>query len=200
MSILTWEGWRVKQEREVSMTQVIADVPPGLSLDAKSQYLFAVNHVRRLSDEEQRALIERIERGKAEQVKLAPDASVVQDGLLARDDLIEGLQGLVRFLAGKWHGRFCHQDWMDLVQEGNVALLRMIERYDLCQVDNIGALSAGCIRHAFCSLLLQREHVLRFPEHLVRDAWKLRRVSQSLLHRLGQEPSVEELACEMQVS
>jgi len=182
------------------MTRVIADLPPDLPLDAKSQYLFAVSGKGRLSDVEERALIERIERGKAEQVKLVPDASVVQDGLLARDDLIEGLQGLVRFLAGKWHGRFCHQDWMDLVQEGNVALLRMIERYDLCQVDNIGALAAGCIRHAFCSLLLQREHVLRFPEHLVRDAWKLRRVSQSLLHRLGQEPSVGELACEMQVS
>src|SRR5438105_5015580 len=98
MSILTWEDWRVKQEREVPMTRVIADFPPDLSLDAKSQYLFVVSRVGRLSDEEQRALIERIERGKAEQVKLVPDASVVQDGLLARDGLIEGLQGLVRFL------------------------------------------------------------------------------------------------------
>ncbi len=182
------------------MTKVIADLPPDLPLDAKSQYLFAVGGKGRLSGMEQRALIERIERGKAEQVKLIPDASLVQDGLLARDALIERLQGLVRFLAGKWHGRFSHQDWMDLVQEGNVSLLRMIEHYDLSRVENVGALAAGCIRHAFCSLLLQHEHLLRFPEHLVRDAWKLRRVSHCLVHRLGREPSVCELAQEMQVS
>src|SRR2546430_9960256 len=100
-----------------------------LSFMAYDQYMRLVNWTPRLSDEEILQLLQRIAQGKAEQMKARPDAWVLAQANEARDHLVVGLQRLVICLAQRCHRRYQRLELLDLIQEGNVGLLKAIEKH-----------------------------------------------------------------------
>jgi RNA polymerase primary sigma factor len=184
------------------MTRVIDSYDDrDVSLLAVDQYFRQVRWSAPVWQEEETILLERIQHGKVERTKICPDARVVEDGQAARDRLIEGYQGLVMYLARQWLPSFHSLEWLDLVQEGNLALLRLIEHYDVQHTrESFTALVSSCIRHAFCRVLRDRDSLLRVPGNLVEAGYKLRRLAGHYTQELGREPRSCELAQVMRVS
>src|SRR5437868_1030045 len=94
-----------------------------VSLLARDQYMREVSWLPRLTDEERKPLLERIERGKRERLQLSPNEDVLKDAHQAQEALVESFQRLVIFLAQKWVTRFRGMNvFDDLIQEGNLGL------------------------------------------------------------------------------
>ena len=174
-------------------------IPNDMPLDAKRQYRVAVNYMQKCTEAERLVLAAQIERGKAEQQQPFPDGAVLEEARVARDLLVEDFQPLVMYMATVWQGRFRHLEWLDLVQEGNLAVLRMLDYYNLLEVVVLRGLAAACIRHAFYRLLYG-DGVLHMPEGMVKGTAQLGWVTSHLLHALGREPTLTELAQAMGLS
>ena len=182
------------------MTSVNEQEKQDGSLLAVDQYMRWVSGCSPLSDEEIMQLVERIERGKAERGRPFPDAQVLVQAQAARERLIQGYQRLVVFLASRWVRRADKVEFLDVVQEGNLGLLHLLEHYDLRKVDSVGSMAAACIRHAMCRLIRDRHEVLRLPGNLSEAIWRMRRVEAELCVELGREPTTSEVAQQLGMS
>ncbi len=175
-----------------------SDEERGVSLLALDQYRRQVDWTPLLTEEEKQQLAVRIERGKAEQRKVCPDVAVVADGKAARGRLVEGMQRLVFFLARKWMRSFRGRELLDLVQEGNVALLELLESQDvvamLCGPHKFSGLVATTMCHHLLHLLRDRESLLHVSGRLTENLQQMRRVRARLSLDLGRKPSSLELA------
>ena len=158
-----------------------------LPLTAQELYMREVRHIPHLTSDEEAALF----------AFLASGTNVQQ----ARDRLVAGYQPLVIGMAKRFV-RYCRGiEWIDLAQDGNVALLQALEKYDLSRGDSSFKTFAFIwIRTAMLNSVWQYQGVMRLPFHKLRAMRQMSIVNGRLLAELGREPTVAETAREMEMS
>ena len=131
-----------------------------VSLMAYDQYMRLVNWTPRLSDEEILQLLQRIAQGKAEQMKACSDSRVLAQAKEARDHLVVGLQRLVICMAQRCRRRYQRMELLDLIQEGNVGLLKAIEKHQPERDREFIGFASVFIRKALWLASLERSELI----------------------------------------
>ena len=175
-------------------------IAEGLSLDDPVRmYLKEIGRVPLLSMEQEKSLAMRIEAGELEARRNgAADWSVVDSGEEAKRQLTEANLRLVVSIAKKYVGR--GMLFLDLIQEGNLGLIRAVEKFDYRKGYKFSTYATWWIRQAITRALADQARTIRIPVHMVETINRLIKVSRQLLQELGREPSVEEIATEMGLS
>ncbi|HTU71144.1 MAG TPA: RNA polymerase sigma factor RpoD [Candidatus Baltobacteraceae bacterium] len=169
-------------------------IPDGLSLDDPVRmYLKEIGRVPLLSMEQEKSLAMRIEAGELElQRNGTADSRIVTDGEEAKRQLTEANLRLVVSIAKKYVGR--GMLFLDLIQEGNLGLIRAVEKFDYRKGYKFSTYATWWIRQAITRALADQARTIRIPVHMVETINRLIKVSRQLLQELGREPSVEEIA------
>lgn len=155
-------------------------VPEGISIDDPVRmYLKEIGKVPLLSGEEEVELAKRIELGNPE----------------AKKKLAEANLRLVVSIAKRYVGR--GMQFLDLIQEGNLGLLKAVEKFDYRKGYKFSTYATWWIRQAITRAIADQARTIRIPVHMVETINKLIRVSRQLLQELGREPAAEEIAKEM---
>jgi RNA polymerase primary sigma factor len=172
-------------------------LPAGLSLDDPVRmYLKEIGRVPLLSMEDEKTLAMAIERGEMEVAKNgASDSRIIQDGEAAKRQLTEANLRLVVSIAKKYVGR--GMLFLDLIQEGNLGLIRAVEKFDYRKGYKFSTYATWWIRQAITRALADQARTIRIPVHMVETINRLIKISRQLLQELGRDPSVEEIANEM---
>ena len=158
------------------------DIPEGVSLDDPVRmYLKEIGRVDLLSADEEKELARRIEDG---------DES-------ARRQLVEANLRLVVSIAKRYVGR--GMLFLDLIQEGNLGLMKAVEKFDYRKGYKFSTYATWWIRQAITRAIADQARTIRIPVHMVETINKLIRVSRQLLQELGREPTAEEIAEEMDI-
>ena len=171
-----------------------------VSLMAYDQYMRLVHWTPRLSDEEILQLLQHIAQGKAEQTKACPDAQVLSQAKEARDHLVVGLQRLVISIAQRCHRGSQHMELLDLIQEGNIGLLKAIERHQPARDEEFIGFASISIRQALWQAVLERGELICLPENIGRVVSKAYKVECRLAVTLGRDPSPGEVAQAMGIA
>jgi len=159
------------------------DLPEGISLnDPVRMYLKEIGRIPLLTAEEEVELAKRIEQGDEE----------------AKRRLAEANLRLVVSIAKKYVGR--GMLFLDLIQEGNLGLLKAVEKFDYRKGYKFSTYATWWIRQAITRAIADQARTIRIPVHMVETINKLIRVSRQLLQELGREPLPEEIAAEMDIS
>ncbi|HLI95756.1 MAG TPA: RNA polymerase sigma factor RpoD [Candidatus Baltobacteraceae bacterium] len=169
----------------------------GLSLDDPVRmYLKEIGRVPLLSMEDEKNLAMRIEAGEKELAKNGTASSlVVAQGEEAKRQLTEANLRLVVSIAKKYVGR--GMLFLDLIQEGNLGLIRAVEKFDYRKGYKFSTYATWWIRQAITRALADQARTIRIPVHMVETINRLIKISRQLLQELGRDPSVEEIAAEM---
>lgn len=172
------------------------------SLNSVQSYLNDIGHARLLSSAEEVDLGERISRGAAAERRLtlgghnaALRASLeldAADGQEARRQLVQANLRLVVSIAKRYNGRGLAL--LDLIQEGNIGLMRAVEKFDPSKGYRFSTYATWWIRQAVSRAVAQQSRSIRLPVHLSENVEQIRRVAERLTQSLGHQPSVEELA------
>ncbi|MBV8425469.1 MAG: RNA polymerase sigma factor RpoD [Candidatus Eremiobacteraeota bacterium] len=172
-------------------------LPAGLSLDDPVRmYLKEIGRVPLLSMEDEKTLAMAIERGELETAKNgAADSTVIHEGEQAKRQLTEANLRLVVSIAKKYVGR--GMLFLDLIQEGNLGLIRAVEKFDYRKGYKFSTYATWWIRQAITRALADQARTIRIPVHMVETINRLIKISRQLLQELGRDPSVEEIAAEM---
>lgn len=158
-------------------------VPPGVKInDPVRMYLKEIGRVPLLSAEEEVELAKRIEQGDEE----------------AKSRLAEANLRLVVSIAKRYVGR--GMLFLDLIQEGNLGLIKAVEKFDYRKGYKFSTYATWWIRQAITRAIADQARTIRIPVHMVETINKLIRVSRQLLQELGREPTPEEIANEMGLS
>ena len=168
------------EEDEVDMENIDLSVPDGISIeDPVRMYLKEIGKVPLLSAEEEIDLAMRMEAGDEE----------------AKKRLAEANLRLVVSIAKRYVGR--GMLFLDLIQEGNLGLIKAVEKFDYRKGYKFSTYATWWIRQAITRAIADQARTIRIPVHMVETINKLIRVSRQLLQELGREPSPEEIAEEM---
>ena len=169
-------------------------IPDGLSLDDPVRmYLKEIGRVPLLSMEQEKSLAMRIEAGELELSKNGTaDSAIVTDGEEAKRQLTEANLRLVVSIAKKYVGR--GMLFLDLIQEGNLGLIRAVEKFDYRKGYKFSTYATWWIRQAITRALADQARTIRIPVHMVETINRLIKISRQLLQELGREPTVEEIA------
>ncbi len=172
-------------------------IPAGLSLDDPVRmYLKEIGRVPLLSMEDEKRLAMAIERGEIEAAKNgSADAVLMLEGEQAKRQLTEANLRLVVSIAKKYVGR--GMLFLDLIQEGNLGLIRAVEKFDYRKGYKFSTYATWWIRQAITRALADQARTIRIPVHMVETINRLIKISRQLLQELGRDPSVEEIAAEM---
>jgi RNA polymerase primary sigma factor len=158
-------------------------IPEGISIDDPVRmYLKEIGRVPLLSADEEISLAKRMELGDEE----------------AKRRLAEANLRLVVSIAKRYVGR--GMLFLDLIQEGNLGLIKAVEKFDYCKGFKFSTYATWWIRQAITRAIADQARTIRIPVHMVETINKLIRVSRQLLQELGREPSPEEIAKEMDIS
>jgi RNA polymerase primary sigma factor len=178
-------------ERGEEVEEAIAD---GLSLDDPVRmYLKEIGRVPLLSMDQEKSWAMRIEAGELETRRDGVgDSRIVDDGEEAKRQLTEANLRLVVSIAKKYVGR--GMLFLDLIQEGNLGLIRAVEKFDYRKGYKFSTYATWWIRQAITRALADQARTIRIPVHMVETINRLIKVSRQLLQELGREPSVEEIA------
>jgi len=211
-----------RRSRPIGMDRLLADdALTGAGADPVRFYLKEIGKVPLLSADEEVALAQRIEVGAAAEMHLADRSAVLEEGgqpealsdsehrelvRLARDGesakakLIEANLRLVVSIAKRYRNR--NLAFLDLIQEGNLGLMRAVEKFDYTKGFKFSTYATWWIRQAITRAIADQARTIRIPVHMVETINKVVRVQRQLLQELGREPSVEEVAerSEMTVS
>ena len=173
----------LSEEDEVDMENIDLSVPEGVSIeDPVRMYLKEIGKVPLLSAEEEITLAKRMENG---------DES-------AKKRLAEANLRLVVSIAKRYVGR--GMLFLDLIQEGNLGLIKAVEKFDYRKGYKFSTYATWWIRQAITRAIADQARTIRIPVHMVETINKLIRVSRQLLQELGREPTPEEIAEEMHMS
>jgi len=184
-------------------------VTPGATADPVKDYLKQIGKVALLNAEQEVELAKRIEAGLYAEHKLAenPDMDkdlkkamrwVVHDGKRAKNHLLEANLRLVVSLAKRYTGR--GMLFLDLIQEGNLGLIRAVEKFDYTKGFKFSTYATWWIRQAITRAMADQARTIRIPVHMVEVINKLARVQRQMLQDLGREPTPEELAVELDMT
>jgi RNA polymerase primary sigma factor len=177
----------------------ISDLDVEASLDDPVRmYLREIGRVPLLSAEEEVRLAQRMERGKAERLKANPSRRIMEDGEEAQRRLTEANLRLVVSVAKKYIGR--GMSLLDLIQEGNIGLIRAVEKFDYTKGYKFSTYATWWIRQAITRAIADQARTIRIPVHMVETINRLIRISRRLLQDLGREPTSEEIAEQMDIS
>jgi RNA polymerase primary sigma factor len=183
-----------KPETEEEVEETVA---AGLALDDPVRmYLKEIGRVPLLSMEDEKNLAMRIEAGEKELAKNgSANQVVVGQGEEAKRQLTEANLRLVVSIAKKYVGR--GMLFLDLIQEGNLGLIRAVEKFDYRKGYKFSTYATWWIRQAITRALADQARTIRIPVHMVETINRLIKISRQLLQELGRDPSVEEIAAEM---
>ena len=178
---------------------VVADLESSLD-DPVRMYLREIGRVPLLSAEEEVRFARRMERGRLELTKspLSRDYRIVEDGEEAQRRLTEANLRLVVSVAKKYIGR--GMSLLDLIQEGNIGLIRAVEKFDYTKGYKFSTYATWWIRQAITRAIADQARTIRIPVHMVETINRLIRISRRLLQDLGREPTSEEIAEQMEIS
>src|SRR5260221_561184 len=176
-----------------------ADLESGLD-DPVRMYLREIGRVPLLSAAEEIALAKRMERGKIERQKALGQQrlGVVLDAEDAQQRLTEANLRLVVSVAKKYIGRGI--SLLDLIQEGNIGLIRAVEKFDYTKGYKFSTYATWWIRQAITRAIADQARTIRIPVHMVETINRLIRISRRLLQDLGREPTSEEIAEQMDIT
>ena len=182
----------------------------GATADPVKDYLKQIGKVALLNAAQEVDLAKRIEAGlfAGEQVS-DPDASVAdadradyewiaEDGVVAKNHLLEANLCLVVSLAKRYTGR--GMLFLDLIQEGNLGLIRAVEKFDYTKGYKFSTYATWWIKQAITRAMADQARTIRIPVHMVEVINKLARVQRQMLQDLGREPTPEELAKELDMT
>ncbi len=185
-------------------------VTAGATADPVKDYLKQIGKVALLNAEQEVELAKRIEAGLFAEEKLgrAPRAStprlrrelewIADDGRRAKNHLLEANLRLVVSLAKRYTGR--GMLFLDLIQEGNLGLIRAVEKFDYTKGYKFSTYATWWIRQAITRAMADQARTIRIPVHMVEVINKLARVQRQMLQDLGREPTPEELAKELDMT
>lgn len=171
-----------EEEEEKEPPEILPTVPEGVPVDDPVRmYLKEIGKVPLLTPEEEVDLAQRIEVGD----------------INARRKLIEANLRLVVSIAKKYVGRGL--SFLDLIQEGNMGLIRAVEKFDYKKGYKFSTYATWWIRQAITRAIADQARTIRIPVHMVETINKLIKISRQLLQELGREPSIEEIASGMEM-
>ncbi|MQY12960.1 RNA polymerase principal sigma factor HrdB [Streptomyces sp. RB5] len=181
----------------------------GATADPVKDYLKQIGKVPLLNAEQEVELAKRIEAGLfaedklASADKLAPKLQreleiIAEDGRRAKNHLLEANLRLVVSLAKRYTGR--GMLFLDLIQEGNLGLIRAVEKFDYTKGYKFSTYATWWIRQAITRAMADQARTIRIPVHMVEVINKLARVQRQMLQDLGREPTPEELAKELDMT
>jgi RNA polymerase primary sigma factor len=165
--------------------------------DSKYLYKHEIGRVQQLSSEEVVSLAQRMECGRLEQRKQKPNTCIVADGEEAKCQLIEANLRLVVSIAKKYIG--LGMDLMDLVQEGNIGLIHAVDKFDYHMGYKFSTYATWWIRRAMSHALARQARTIRVPLYKREEMKRLAQVRQRLQQDLERDPTVEDLAQEMEI-
>ncbi|MGE5286044.1 MAG: RNA polymerase sigma factor [Micromonosporaceae bacterium] len=182
----------------------------GATADPVKDYLKQIGKVPLLNAEQEVELAKRIEAGLFAEEKLAADGEalsaegrgdlewIAEDGRRAKNHLLEANLRLVVSLAKRYTGR--GMLFLDLIQEGNLGLIRAVEKFDYTKGYKFSTYATWWIRQAITRAMADQARTIRIPVHMVEVINKLARVQRQMLQDLGREPTPEELAAELDMT
>ncbi len=194
VEVMAHDKW---DELQDGLGIVVADLESSLD-DPVRMYLREIGRVPLLSAEEEVRLAQRMERGKAELLKTQPSRRFIEDGEEAQRRLTEANLRLVVSVAKKYIGR--GMSLLDLIQEGNIGLIRAVEKFDYTKGYKFSTYATWWIRQAITRAIADQARTIRIPVHMVETINRLIRISRRLLQDLGREPTSEEIAEQMEIS
>jgi RNA polymerase primary sigma factor len=165
-----------------------------VSLLAIDQYMRGLRWSERLAEEEEARMIERVERGKCERTKERPNQWVMSLAAHARDRLVEGYQPYVMTVARKLAFRCRGLEVLDLIQEGNIALMEAIEAHEPSRGCPLRIVVGVYVRGAMLNALGEMNGTVRVSERGRQALARLGRVREELRVVLNREPSSQEVA------
>ena len=166
-----------------SDTEIDLSIPEGISIDDPVRmYLKEIGRVPLLNAEEEIMLAKRMEAGDEEAQKRLAEANL----------------RLVVSIAKRYVGR--GMLFLDLIQEGNLGLIKAVEKFDYSKGYKFSTYATWWIRQAITRAIADQARTIRIPVHMVETINKLIRVSRQLLQQLGREPAPEEIAKEMEIT
>ncbi|MBE7006729.1 MAG: RNA polymerase sigma factor RpoD [Ruminococcaceae bacterium] len=170
----TSEQLSQEEEKEMVDTEAISE---GLALtDPVRMYLKEIGRVALLTQEEEQVLAQRIEQGDEE----------------AKNQMIEANLRLVVAVAKRYVGRGMH--FLDLIQEGNMGLLKAVEKFDYRKGYKFSTYATWWIRQSITRAIADQARTIRIPVHMVETINKVARASHQLVQELGREPNAVEIA------
>jgi RNA polymerase primary sigma factor len=182
----------------------------GATADPVKDYLKQIGKVALLNAEQEVDLALRIEAGLFAEEKIAADDGsmdpkykrelefIIHDGKRAKNHLLEANLRLVVSLAKRYTGR--GMLFLDLIQEGNLGLIRAVEKFDYTKGFKFSTYATWWIRQAITRAIADQARTIRIPVHMVETINKLIRIQRQLLQDLGREPTPEEIGREMEFS
>ena len=171
---------KMDDEEEIELDKIDLSVPEGVSIeDPVRMYLKEIGKVSLLTADEEIELAKRMEQGDEE----------------AKKRLAEANLRLVVSIAKRYVGR--GMLFLDLIQEGNLGLIKAVEKFDYQKGFKFSTYATWWIRQAITRAIADQARTIRIPVHMVETINKLIRVSRQLLQELGREPTPEEIAAEL---
>lgn len=194
-------------DEEASTTTILDISAAELTNDPVRMYLREIGQVNLLTAADEVALAKRIQRGLRAQKKLDEERASLNDeelrkykaheidGKLAKRFLAEANLRLVVSVAKRYIGR--GMNFLDLIQEGNIGLLRAVEKFDHKRGYKFSTYATWWIRQAISRAIADQARTIRIPVHMVETINKLARTQRRLLQEYGRDPSAKEIALEM---
>lgn len=207
------------EDESAALRQARKDAELTASADSVRAYLKQIGKVALLNAEQEVSLAKRIEAGlyanhRMEQMakafadgdkeaRLTPAVkrdlrTIARDGAKAKNHLLEANLRLVVSLAKRYTGR--GMAFLDLIQEGNLGLIRAVEKFDYTKGYKFSTYATWWIRQAITRAMADQARTIRIPVHMVEVINKLGRIQRELLQDLGREPTPQELAKEMDIT
>ena len=159
--------------------------------DPVKMYLKEIGRVPLLKADEEVLIAKRIENG----INNPDDPKLVQDGIDAKNELISANLRLVVAIAKKYTGR--GMLFLDLIQEGNMGLIKAVDKFDYTKGFKFSTYATWWIRQAITRAIADQARTIRIPVHMVETINKMTRIQRQLVQELGRDPSAEEIAARM---
>ena len=174
---------KIKKEEDIEMDKLDLSLPKGISIDDPVRmYLKEIGKIPLLKPHEEVELAKRMQEGDE----------------IAKQRLVEANLRLVVSIAKRYVGR--GMLFLDLIQEGNLGLIKAVEKFDYVRGFKFSTYATWWIRQAITRAIADQARTIRIPVHMVETINKLIRVSRQLLQELGRDPKPEEIAKEMEMS
>ncbi|MEU9741955.1 RNA polymerase sigma factor SigB [Micromonospora chersina] len=196
------------QDMDVTLTDLDATDERGVSTDLVRAYLNGIGRTKLLTAAQEVELSKRIEAGLFAEEKLSTCTPVstelradleliAAEGRAAKDHLLEANLRLVVSIAKRYTGR--GMAFLDLIQEGNLGLIRAVEKFDYTKGYKFSTYATWWIRQAITRAMADQARTIRIPVHMVEQVNRMVRVRRELSVTLGREPTVAEVATALEI-